>query len=248
MRRLIRCLALVLGACALPGLMASAQTPIPSLRLSLSKSFGFNLGGMIQGHFQLTAQGPADLASVTFMIDGRPLSEVRAAPFVLSFNTDDYAPGIHNLAATGLSVTGQELESPVIHMEFITSQQAWSSTQKLVIPLLVALALIVGGGMLLPLILSSRRSQFSLGNYGAAGAAVCPRCHLPFSRHIMSLHLLAGKLERCPHCGKWSLRRRATPDEITRAEARYLDQSRPADSPAAIDDYRRELDESRFDS
>jgi hypothetical protein len=116
------------------------------------------------------------------------------------------------------------------------------------VPLLIILALTIAGGFLLPLILSGRNGKFAPGRYGAAGAAVCPHCQLPFSRHLMAPNLLGGKLERCPHCGKWSLRRRATPEEVSRAEARYLAQSRPAGSPPPDDSYRRELDDSRFDS
>ncbi|MEK6221558.1 MAG: hypothetical protein N2D54_04870 [Chloroflexota bacterium] len=37
--------------------------------------------------------------------------------------------------------------------------------------------------------------SFHLGIYSAAGGAVCPRCQLPYSRHLLSPNLLVGKLE-----------------------------------------------------
>jgi hypothetical protein len=61
--------------------------------------------------------------------------------------------------------------------------------------------------------------------------------------------MLTGKLERCPHCGRWSIARRARPQELEAAEARLAaEESRGA---LAVDDEkerdRRMIDESRFE-
>ncbi len=57
-------------------------------------------------------------------------------------------------------------------------------------------------------------------NYGPAGGAVCQSCGLPFARNFLDLNLLAGKLTRCPHCGKLAIRPAATPDQLYAAEER----------------------------
>jgi hypothetical protein len=61
--------------------------------------------------------------------------------------------------------------------------------------------------------------------------------------------MLVGRLERCPHCGKWSMVRRATPQELEAAENRLAeDEGRGA---LVVDDekerVRRMIDESRFE-
>jgi hypothetical protein len=79
-------LILALAAAWLVALPAAAQTA--ALTLTVSKTFGFNNGSQIQGDFRLEASGPANLASVTFTLDGEPLGQVSAAPFTFDFNTD----------------------------------------------------------------------------------------------------------------------------------------------------------------
>jgi hypothetical protein len=83
---------------------------------------------------------------------------------------------------------------------------------------------IVGGVSLLATVIPLfffRKKRFQLKQYGFAGGAVCSRCRLPFSRSTFSPNLLVGKLERCPHCGKWGIARRATAMELEEAEKRY---------------------------
>lgn len=70
-------------------------------------------------------------------------------------------------------------------------------------------------------------------DYGLAGGAICPRCGEPFARHPLGLNLLAGKLSRCPHCGKWSVVARATPAARAEAEARKR-AAGPADASLAL--------------
>ena len=55
-------------------------------------------------------------------------------------------------------------------------------------------------------------------SYGMLGAAICPKCGRPFSRHIWGLNMVVGKYDRCEHCGKWSITNRATPQELKAAE------------------------------
>ena len=84
--------------------------------------------------------------------------------------------------------------------------------------------------------------------YGPAGGAICPKCGRPFARNLLSPNLLAGKLSRCPHCGKWSVVSRATPAALAAVEAAS---SASTPSPAADlspeEKLRRQIDESRYE-
>jgi hypothetical protein len=85
--------------------------------------------------------------------------------------------------------------------------------------------------------------------YGAAGGAVCPRCTLPYSRNPLSPNLLFGKLERCPHCGKWGIARAASRSELDAAEVRLRQDSQRGTLEAADEQGRlqQEIEDSRFD-
>jgi hypothetical protein len=93
------------------------------------------------------------------------------------------------------------------------------------------------------------------GSYGSAGGAVCSRCGLPFSRSIMGINLLTGKLERCPHCGKWQVASAAGREALVAAEARLArDQGSesPQGTPPVADispeeRLRRQVEESKYE-
>jgi hypothetical protein len=99
-------------------------------------------------------------------------------------------------------------------------------------------------------VLLGRRTPFRLGEYGLAGGAVCRRCGLPFSRHSLAPNLLLGKLERCPHCGKWSIVRQASRAELEIAEARFSADAQKGALRADDEDerLRREIEDSRYES
>jgi hypothetical protein len=70
--------------------------------------------------------------------------------------------------------------------------------------------------------------------------------------HIWGLNVVTGKYDRCPHCGKWSLVRRAHPDVLQSAAEAFAE----ADAATAVspptpndeDALRKQLDDSRFDN
>jgi len=85
-------------------------------------------------------------------------------------------------------------------------------------------------------------------DYGPAGAAICPRCGRPFARHILSPNLIAGKLSRCLHCGKWSIVPRATPAALAAAEAAQRAAAEPATAPLSEEErLRRRIEASRYE-
>jgi hypothetical protein len=207
------------------------------------------MGGTIQGRFTLRASGPESLVEVRYLIDGQLMEAVTEPPFSYQFHTDNFATGVHEIYALGILDNGDEIRSQSLTLDFISGEEAGGSITRFIVPLVIVIAAISILSALLPSILGRGKDRFVLGEYGPAGGAVCPACKLPYSRLFMSPNLVVGKLSRCPHCGKWTIARRATQAELNQAEARYRQdqeegQARPAD---AADDLRRQLEESRFE-
>lgn len=223
-----------------------AQDGEPELRLTVRRTFGYGGGGQIQGSFALGVEGPADLVRVTFLIDGQVMLDDLESPFEHSFHTSEYALGVHRLMAVGETVGGAELRSAERSFEFVTAEAGWQTVSRFLVPFVGVLLGLLLAGTLIPAVLARRR-EFRLSQYGAAGGAVCPRCQLPYARGFWSPNLVGGRLERCPHCGKWAMARRATATMLQAAEARYLSESRPqvVDDKAPLG---RLIDDSRFES
>jgi hypothetical protein len=227
-----------------------AQEDEDSLTLRINRDFGFGAGSKIQGRFSMRASGPDDLVRVEFIIDGVVVNEDVEAPFRHNFSTDEYSPGAHKLSALGYVRGGAVLSSVTFTYEFLTAEDARSGTLKLVVPILV----IVGGlslvALIVPALLGKRKGAFKIGEYGAAGGAVCPRCTFPYSRHMFAPNLVLGKLARCPHCGKWAVVGRASPADLEAAEVRLQEDHelgrRPIDREED-EDMKRLLEESRFE-
>jgi hypothetical protein len=198
----------------------------------------------------MRASGPDNLERVEFLIDGEVVEVVSETPFRYRFHTDDFAPGVHKLSALGYTSEGRELSSVTFSYQFLSAEEARSATMNLVVPILI----LVGGVSLVaiigPALLGRRKGTFRVGEYGASGGAICPRCAFPYSRHLFSPNLVVGKLERCPHCGKWAIVGRATSTELEAAEARLLEDHEIGRRPIERgdeQDLRRQLEESRFE-
>lgn len=239
-------LVMTLAASAVPAL---ARQEGPGLELVVRRDFGYGGGARIQGAFSLTVSGREDLMRVVYLIDGQEMGVVSEPPFRFRFNTGDYPLGEHTLVAVATTMTGEEIRTPGRSFEFVSAEEGWRAAARFGLPLIGLAVLITLASALGPVLAGRRSKGFRPGEYGAIGGAVCPRCGLPFSRHVLSLNMLMGKLERCPHCGKWSIARRATADELKLAEARWAaDKDRGA---LAIDDEKdrlqRMVDESRFE-
>lgn len=226
-----------------------------ALDLGMSRTFGYSSGtGQIQGAFTLKARGPENLSRVEFFMDGRKMGEAAQAPFDLRFNTDDYAYGVHTIDATGFTTDGQGLQSNQIRTEFVSAQEGWQTTGKIVLPILGVIVLVAALSFVIPLVTGrGKTSRVPLGaprNYGMLGGAVCPKCGRTFGRHIWGMNVVIGKLDRCPHCGKWSIVQRASPVELRQAEARELEmgQEEGLQPPQESEEekLRKELEKSRY--
>jgi hypothetical protein len=225
----------------------SALAQSEDLDLRLTRDFGYGAGGQVQGKFSLRVDGPADIVRVDFVIDGEVVHTITEAPFRFRFNTDDFPPGVHTMTAVGYLADGTQVMGPEFVRQFLSADDAKSSTMKIIVPLLVIVGIATLVGALAPALMM-RGKEFKPGNYGAAGGAVCPRCAFPYSRSVFAPNLLVGKLQRCPHCGKWAIVARASQQNLDEAEKRwYREGSSSVETPSEGEKMRQLLDDSRYE-
>ena len=135
----------------------------------------------------------------------------------------------------GKTADGKTLQSNTLSFQFVSNEAANKSMVRLVVPILV----LVFGAMVLsavvPLITGRKKQPYAPEtytpgeprSYGVFGGTVCPKCERPFGIHWWGLNIsFVGKYDRCPHCGKWSLVRRATREALMAAEAARYGRSR----------------------
>jgi len=227
--------------------VAAAQSD-GDLVMEFHRDFGYSAGGEIQGAFSLTAEGPDDLVRVDYYLDDQLLGSASQAPFKISFNTGNFALGRHTFVAVGTATAGTELRSASRTLEFVSAEAGWQTAGKIVLPILGVVVAIAVLGTAGPMLLG-RKTVFRLGEYGAAGGAVCGHCGMPFSRHILSLNMVLGKLERCPHCGKWAIVAAASASALRQAEARWQADSQQGElkPESEADRARDRIDESRYE-
>ena len=227
----------------------------PELTLGMSRDMGYSSGtGQIEGTFSMKAGGPDDLQKVVFLIDGQPMGEDSEAPFSLRYNTGSYSLGVHVLSAVGTTSDGRTLNSPEIKVEFVAAEEGLKAAGRIAIPILAISFGIMFLSYVLPAVLGrGKKGSLPLGaprSYGFLGGAICPKCSRPFSITLMGINLMVGRLERCPHCGKFSLVRRASPQMLRQAELAELEmapEQTHAPEQAEEERLRKELDNSRYD-
>lgn len=230
----------------LPGVVLANQEG-PTLNLGLIRNFGYGGLGKIQGNFTLkVVDPPAGLVEVVFYMDGELLAEVSGAPYQTKFHTSDFESGERQMSAEGFLADGSILRSNTVTKVFLSSDQAWSETQQLIVPLLAGVGVLTMIGIGVPFLLG-RKKEHIPGKYGPAGGAICPRCSLPFSRPFLAPNLMVGKLVRCPHCGKISIRPAASPARLQEAERRLAGEETPQIISEGTDDIKKMIEDSRFE-
>jgi len=244
-------IALAISLLLLLSTPALAQEEEPGISLKLNREFGYGgFGGEIQGTFSLKASGPDELVEVQFYIDEILIGTDDTSPYQIQFRTEVYTPGSHTFHAIGILPDGTEVYSNEITRTILSGEQAGQSTIKLVVIILAVVGGIAVIGVVLPNLFGKKGKQIQVGEYGLAGGAVCPRCKMPYSRHTLSLKLVVGKLERCPHCGKWAIVRRASKADLEAAEERFRQDNKEGELVVSQDEdenLRRALEDSRFD-
>jgi hypothetical protein len=224
------------------------------LKLRFSRDFGYSSGtGQIEGTFTLRASGPENLLRVEFLIDGEVINEDSEAPFQHQFNTGQFDLGIHTISARGYLQDGNVLQSSSYEREFVSPEEGIQTAGRILIPIFGLILAIMLLTFVIPLLFDrGKKSSLPLGvprNYGIFGGAICPKCGRPFSRHIYGMNLVVGKLDRCPHCRKWSLVQRASLAELRAAEEAELESARgdlPRVEISEEERLRKELDDSRY--
>jgi hypothetical protein len=228
-----------------------AQDEAPQITIGLVRNMGYGgFSGEIQGAFTISASSDSELEKVVFYFNDIVLGEDTEAPYKLQFNTEVIEPGQVVFSAVGHFTDGSTDQSNSLSRTVLSEDSVIGNMSGMIIPILVAIALVVVVSVAFQFVRGKKGAPFTPGKYGAAGGAICPKCSLPFSRNFISPNLLVGKLERCPHCGKISLRPRASVSALKEAEARYLEFSNIQNGQTAEkeeDKMRKMIDDSRFD-
>lgn len=224
-------------------------------RVNVKKEFGFANGSQIRGDFSISLIGEtANIASVTFQIDGEELAVVDQAPFTTQFKTQSHPDGEHQLGAVLTFNDGTTESVAARRFMFLSAEEERGAMKDILLPLLA----VVLGLMVLGL-----GAQFLTGrgkpaggpepgtarSYGFAGGSICPKCKRPTPRHVFGVNLVIGKLDRCENCGKWSIMRAYPIDELRAAEAAEIKagHAKAATAEKSEEDKLREmLDESRY--
>ncbi len=228
--------------------VVSAQNE--DLTLSLSRDFGYGgFNGDIQGTFSVKAKGPANLERVQFFLDETLLGEDTEAPFAIQFVTDNYPTGAHIISAVGYSADGKQLKSQTISAVFVSKEEGSSAVLKMIVPILA----VVFGAMAITAIISminvrkGKKLPAGATRSYTFGGGICPKCKRPFGFQLLGINMIAGKLMPCPHCGKWSIVRRASMSDLHAAEQAELTTEKAQISEASEEEkLRKELDDSRY--
>lgn len=229
----------------------SAQEDEYSIRLR--RDFGYGAGNNVRGTFTISLVGDErQVTQVEFIIDGTRMALVEQAPFRFQFHTDAYEFGSHHLQALVSLLDGRVEQTAAVRMNFISPEDERGNVTTLFIGMgAIAVVSLVVFGLVQVLVFKRKpKHQTQPGvpqQYGAMGGAICLKCGRAFPRHFWGLNLLVGKLDRCPHCGKWSITKRATPDQLREAElAEFEAQHKDVLEPTMYGKTRDTLDDTRF--
>jgi len=222
------------------------------LSISFSRDFGYSSGGGdIQGLFSIKVSGSDTLTKVAFYIDDTMIGEDVEAPFKLQFNTDNYSLGEHTVYAIGTTSDGNELKTQVVHANFVSASEGTKTAVRILIPVLglVVVALLLAA--VVPIITGRKTIPLEPGtprNY-PMGGAICPKCQRPFAIHIYGVNLGLGKFDRCPYCGKWSVVRRTSLQNLRAAEEAELARAQETDQIPGMSEeekLKKQLENSKF--
>jgi hypothetical protein len=220
------------------------------LMLKLERLWGYGgFNGDIQGTFLLKCSGPPNLAKVEFFMDDKKMGEAASAPFNLQFVTDNYPVGLHVLSAVGSTTDGKQLRSQTLTANFVS---AGGSTKTLLTITVPILAIVFGAIILsavIPMITGRKKINLPAGaqrNY-RLGGGICPKCGRPFAFQPLGLKLLVARYERCPYCGKFSLVKSASMENLRAAEQAELEAEKPQVQEVPEEDkLKQELDDSKY--
>jgi hypothetical protein len=223
-----------------------------NLNLELARDWGYEgFSGDIQGTFTLKCSGPSNLTRVEFYIDGKKMGEATSTPFTLQFLTDNYPVGVHVLNSIGTTADGKQVRSQDITANFVSA----AASSKFLLTITVPILVIVFGAVILsaviPMITGRKQIKLPAGtqrNY-RFGGGICPKCGRPFAFQPLGLKLPFIRYERCPYCGKFSLVKYTSMENLRAAEQAELEAEKPQVPEVPEEDkLKQELDDSKYQS
>ena len=227
---------------------ASAQGE--ELTLSLTRDFGSGgLNDDIQGTFTIKASGPVNLERVQFFLDETVLGEDTEAPFAIQFVTDNYPTGAHAISAIGYTTDGKQISSKTISAVFMSKEEGSAAALKVIVPILLLVFVIkaISARSSMTDVRKGKKEPAGAPRSYAFGGGICPKCQRPFGFQLLGINMLIGRLMPCPHCGKWSLMKRASISDLQAAELAELDKGKSQLFKNSEEEKRRkELDDSRY--
>jgi len=229
-----------------------AQAQSDELTISFSRDLGYSSGGGdIQGLFSIKVSGPDTLTKVIFYIDDEVIGEDSEAPFRLQFNTDNYSLGEHAIYADGTTSDGKELKTKVVHANFVSASEGTQAAMRILIPVLSIVLIGILLATMIPILTGRKTVALEPGtprNY-PLGGAICSKCQRPFAVHIYGINLGLGKLDRCPYCGRWSVVRRTSLQNLRAAEEAELERAKETGQVQGMTEeekLKKQLEDSKF--
>jgi hypothetical protein len=156
---------------------------------------------------------------------------------------------------SGQTSDGRTLESSARRFEFVPASAAFETAGNIIgrVGISVgALMFIVFAFQFAPMLLGRRKATLPLGakrKYGLKGGTICPKCGRPFGIHCTSLNLGLSVFDYCDHCGKWSVVRPVSKDQLQAAEQAELQMAQPitpVTQETAAEKLKRQIEESRY--
>ena len=241
-------IAILISLVAIVGVQAQSE----ELSISFSRDFGYSSGGGdIQGLFSMKVSGPDTLTKVAFYIDDTMIGEATETPFKLQFNTDNFSLGEHAMYAVGTLSDGSELKTKVVHANFVSASEGTQAAVRILVPVLGLVLVAVLLAVVIPIITGRKTIPLEPGtprNY-PMGGAICPKCQRPFAIHIYGVNLGLGKFDRCPYCGKWSMVRRTSIQNLRAAEEAELARAQETGQVQGMSEeekLKKQLEDSKF--
>jgi len=132
-------LALILVACLTP---LTVYAEPASVKLSVHRVKGADLLGRIAGVFRFVVQGPANVRSVTFYVDGLAVAHAANYPFAFQLDTANFPQGRHKIEAVVHFSDGGVTTSNSLSLEFRPNK--WSLAVRQSMFLYAGLLVILG--------------------------------------------------------------------------------------------------------
>ncbi len=132
---------------------------------------------------------------------------------------------------------------------FMSNEEDPAASLKVVMPILVVIfsAMAISAITTMVNVRKGKKLPAGATRSYSFGGGICPNCKRPFGFQLISLNIIVGKLTPCPHCGKWSVVKRATMSELHAAELAELDTEKAQIYDASDEEkFKKELDDSKY--